>query len=188
MSASKSRRRVYIPTFEGEVEGWTMNYLTKQLWRVARTKDRDDCMQEAYCVFLRVADKYPDVNARHFMALYQTSWIRVFDDFSTQDTLVREVELLSDGRAVLNEPMGDTCNEGELLVKLREAPREVRMVLELLLRAPQEILDIALAGWFPNDKRTPNGISAKSSARINALLGLPADMNTLEQVREYFQP
>jgi hypothetical protein len=166
-----------------------MNFLSANLWRVARTKDRDDCMQDAYCVFLRVAEKYPDVNdPPHFMSLYQTSWRRAFHDFSTEDTRLRELELLSDGREEVHEPIGETCNEGELRVMLREAPREVKMVLELMLRAPQEILDIALAGWFPRDKRARNGISAQASARINALLGLPRDMNTLERVRDYFQP
>lgn len=191
MSASRKpkRRRVYIPTFEGAIEGWLHNFLTKNLWRVERTKDRDDCMQEAYCVFLRVAEAYPDVDGpAHFMSLFKTSWERAFHDFSTADTMVRAGELLNDGRPQLNEPMGDTCNEGELRVMLRQAPREVQMVLNLMLRAPQEILDIALAGFFPRDRRRRSGISAEASARINALLGLPLEMNTLERVREYFEP
>lgn len=192
MSASKKtnkRRRVYIPTFEGAIEGWLHNFLTKNLWRVERTKDRNDCMQEAYCVFLHVAETYPHVDdAPHFMALFKTSWERVFHDFSSVDSAVRSGELIDDGRPQIEEPIGDMANEGELRVMLRQAPREVQMVLNLMLRAPQEMLDIALAGFFPRDKRTHNGISAKASARINAMLGLPLEMNTLERVREYFQP
>src|SRR3954467_6068762 len=84
------RTRRHIPSFTGEIEGWTMNFLKVNLWRVARTMDRDDCMQEARCVFLRVADKYRDVNdPAHFMALYKTSWRRAFPDFSNMDTRVR---------------------------------------------------------------------------------------------------
>lgn len=192
MSASKKtnkRRRVYIPTFEGAIEGWLHNFLTKNLWRVERTKDRDDCMQEAYCVFLRVAEAYPHVDdAPHFMALFKTSWERAFHDFSTADTMVRAGELRSDGSAKIDEPVGDMCNEGELRVMLRQAPSEVKMVLNLMLRAPQEILDVALAGFFPSDRRKRSGISAEASARINALLGLPLEMNTLERVHDYFQP
>jgi hypothetical protein len=186
VSASKPRRRVYIPVFEGEIEGWTANHLRENLWRVARTKDRDDCMQEAQIVFLRCARMYPDVNARHFMALYKTAWTNAFHRFSRNDTRLREAEALSDGRECNMEAMGETCNEGELRVMLRQAPREVRMVLNLLLRAPQELADIALSGFTANDGRARNGVSKAASARINAMLGLPPESNTLERVREYF--
>lgn len=185
VSASKPRRRVYIPVFEGEIEGWTVNHLSENLWRVARTKDRDDCMQEAFIVFLRCAKAYPDVNARHFMALYKTAWTNQFHRFARNDTRMREVEPLNEAPASM-EAIGETCNEGELRVMLRQAPREVRMVLNLLLRAPQELAEIALAGFTANDGRTRNGVSKGASERINAMLGLPLEANTLERVREYF--
>lgn len=189
MSTSK-RRRVYIPTWEGEVEGWTVNHLTANLWRVQRTKDRDDCMQEAYCVFMRVVEKYPDVEAPHFMALYKTAWTRAFHDFATEDSALRGREVLhsqmerDDAKPM--EAMGETHNEGELRVLLRQAPREVRMVLNLLLRAPQEILDTALRDWKPDDRRNSTGMNRAASMRVNALLGLPLERNTLQEVRDYF--
>lgn len=183
MSASRSKTRRYIPTWQGEIEGWTVNHLTEHVWRVAGSMERSDCLQEAQCVFIRVAERYPEVNdPRHFMALYKTAWVNQFADFCRAERKVREHEV----HVPIMDRTGDTCNEGELRVKMRQAPREVRMVLNLLFNAPQEILDIVMSGW--NDKRSRTGVSKASAERLNAMLGLPVEMNTLERVREYFQP
>jgi hypothetical protein len=66
---------------------------------------------------------------------------------------------------------------------IKQAPREVRMVLSLLIDAPSEIVEAALAGWRPaGDRRSKSG----GSRQVNRLLGLPDDQDTMAQVREYF--
>jgi hypothetical protein len=180
----------FTPEFTGAIEGWVVNFLTKNLWRVARTMDRDDCMQEAQLVFLRVKRTYPGVtDAPHFMALFKTSWTRRFDDLSTDDSVIREAEVHYDNSAGREEDaapvefVGDVENEGELRVMLRQAPREVTMVLNLLLKAPQEMLDVLLGGWKGRDKRMKGG----GSEHINRLLGLPEQQDTLQRVQDYFR-
>lgn len=185
-------REPYVPEFKGPIEGWVVNFLTKNLWRVSRTMDRDDCMQEAQLVFLRVKRTYPNVtDAPHFMALFKTSWTRRFDDLSCEDSDIRSSELHyehqaddqdGDARAAV-EFVGDVQNEGELRVMLRQAPREVTMVLNLLLKAPQEMLDVLLGGWKGRDKRMKGG----GSEHINRLLGLPEQQDTLQRVQDYFR-
>lgn len=174
MSASKK----YVPEFDGVIKGWTVNFLTKNVWRVERIMTIDDCLQEAQLVFLRVSRTYKVTEAKHFMALYKTSWTRRFNDLSDENSAVRDNEVLSAKDAMPLDRVGDLANEGELRVMLRQAPREVRMVLELILRAPQEVVDIVFAGWRKDRQR--------GSERINAMLGLPLEQDTLQRVEKYF--
>lgn len=196
MSASKQPRKAaaraqkFVPEFKGPIEGWVVNYLKGNAWRVARTMEFDDCMQEAHLVFLRVARTYPDVtDPPHFMALFKTSWERRFVDLVREDARVRENEVAvdfapsDDGEGASFQAVGETDNEGELRVALRQAPREVLMVVNLLLRVPQEMLDALLAGWRGQDRR----MRAGGSEHINRLLGLPLHHDTLQQVQDYFR-
>lgn len=165
------------PVFKGTIEGWTVNHIAKNLWRVECLMSFDDCLQEAQLVFLRVKRTYPTIGeGPHFMSLYQTSLTRRFHDLSMEATALREHEL---PQAIPDLRVGDTANEGELRVMLRQAPREVRMVLDLFLRAPQEIADLAFAGWRKDRQ--------KGSDRINALLGLPPGSDSLQRVEDYFR-
>lgn len=180
----------YVPEFKGPIEGWVVNHLKDNAWKVARTMQFADCLQEAYIVFMRVCERYPDVeDAPHFMALFKTSWERYFIDLARHDRRVREVELplMSDPGpgedAPSWEPVGELQNEGELAVLLRQAPREVVMVLNLLLRAPQELLELALASWRGEDRR----MRAGGSEKINRLLGLPEHYDSLGAVRDHFR-
>ena len=180
----------YVPEFPGPVEGWVVNFLKDNLWRVQRTMDRDDCLQEARLVFLRVARTYPNVDAPHFMALFKTSWTRRFNDLSMEDSAIREAEISmyrdrgeDDGPDLPSEHVGDMVNEGELRVMLRQAPREVSMFLNLMLRAPQEVIELTLASWKGRDRRAKAG----GSERINRLLGLPEEHDLLSQTERYFR-
>lgn len=183
MSASKTpkpprKHRSYIPIFKGIIEGWTMNYLAANYWRVEQSMERRDCLQEAWLVFAKIAERYPDVEAPHFFALYRTAWTRRFDDLSTRDSRVRSHEIVRGRYADADREMtigpehiGELSNAGELLVALRQAPREVRMVLELVLRAPQEVVEMALAG---------------RGERLCGLLGIAPGRDVLAEVRAYF--
>lgn len=172
----------YKPEFKGPVEGWVVNYVTANYWRVERTHERADLIQDAYLVFRRVADRYPGVEARHFMALFKTSWTRHFTDLANADTATRAETHRAEGSA--DTDIGETGNAGPLLVAIRQAPAEVRAVLSLFLSAPEEILELALAGWKENDTRSRAG----ASGRINRLLGLPEGEDVLARVEDYFRP
>jgi hypothetical protein len=121
------------------------------------------------------------------MALFKRAWVNHFTDLAYADSRHRNetvplvIEFDDDSVAV--EPMGETNNEGELAIKLRQAPNEVRMVLNLFLSAPTEMLETALAGWSGTDRRRKDG----GSKRVCALLGLPIDYDVMAVVREYFR-
>lgn len=178
----------YLPEWEGPIEGWTVNFLAKHHWKVARTMPREDAMQEAVVVFLRLRRKYcmrdvdPVTDPPHFMALYKTSWQRHFIDLANADTEDRVcTSMPEDHEGVEREQTGCTDNDGVLAVMVRQAPREVSMVLALFLNAPQELLDLALNSWRNAGRGRP-----AESTRINQLLGLPSGYDSLGAVSEYF--
>lgn len=175
--------------WEGVFEAYTASYVHKNLWRLRRTCDEDDAMQEARIVFLRCARQYKDAvdNAAWFMSLYKRSLAARFADLATKDGHVRSVgELMCDviddtEGGVMLEPIGETANEGELAVLVAQAPSEVREVLALLLNAPIEIMELAAGAWRSKGRK-----SAFGNAMLNMLLGRPAEHPTLERVRDYF--
>jgi len=71
-----------------------------------------------------------------------------------------------------------------LAIMLRQAPREVIMVMNLFLNAPTEIAEVALSGWRGKDKRCRAG----GSKQICKLLGLPLDLDVMQMVDDYFKP
>lgn len=179
---------LYSPEFKGAIEGWIVNHTTKNHWRVRRSHDRADLMQEAYIVFMRVQAKYPGLGQpQHFMALFKTAWTRRFTDLANLDTQSRfQVEhpmrRFDDGESAELEAIGDRDNDGMLSVMLRQAPDEVKMVLNLFLSAPQELLDLALGSWNGVDRRCKAG----GSRKICQILGLPLDLDVMQLTEDYF--
>jgi hypothetical protein len=184
----------YSPEFKGAIEGWTVNHVSKNMWKVARTQQRDDVMQEAYEVFMRVARRYPDLDdPRHFMALYKTSWLRHFTDLANADTADRVTVGMSSLRPSRDggedeegerDFVGATDNDGALAVLIRQAPKEVKQVINLFLNAPQEILEMALAGW--SDRRDAR-YATGGSRRLCRLLGLPDNVDVMDMVERHFR-
>ena len=180
---------IYEAAWEGAFEGYTKKYVHKNLWRLTRTCDFDDAMQEARIVFMRCARKYADRidYAAWFMAVYKRSLMGRFADLATNDTRYRSTaqELThegDDGVRQHEEAVGELVNAGELACAVSGAPSEVREVLALLFGAPAELLDVARRAWGASRHKDPFG-----NAMINKLLGRAPAYPSLEEVREYFE-
>lgn len=177
---------MYTPKFKGEIEGYVVNHLKRNLWRIASTHDHRDAMQEAYLVFMRCCDKYPQTDTpQHFMALFKQAWTNRIIDLSAKSTKARamvsaEVEGL-DGDYFDRDVVGELDNAGYLLTLLRQAPAEVLLVLNLFLNAPKEVLDLATATWEQQGRR--KGGESKLLARM---LGLPEGSDPIKATRDYF--
>lgn len=168
--------------FKGPVEGYVVNYLHGQHWRVQSTLTHLECLQEAYIVYDTCVRTYPDVEPRHFMALFKTSWHRRFTDLSVADTRSRATGLTlctEDGAAL--DVVGELDNQGFLKTMIRQAPTEIKQVLSLLADCPSELLDLALAGWRQQGHRQKGG-----NSQVCAFLGLPPDSRPLDAVYDYF--
>lgn len=178
---------MYQPAFEGPIKGWGVNFCKKNYWRVKVTMPWEDLLQELAVAFLRVKQKYPETESpQHFMSLFQRSWINKFNDFSIEDTHVRKIfvdRFIHDGIDDTEpDTIGELDHDGELSIKLKQAPREVMMVLNLILNAPAELVVVAMQGWNGKDARCRAG----GSKRINLMLGLPTDFDVMNMVRNYF--
>lgn len=173
------------PGWEGPVEGWVIKFLTREHWKVARTVPWEDAVQEARVVFLRVLRRYPGVEPAHFMSLFMTSWRNHFLDLANDDTRRRaEVAMPELAPGAQLDSAGDLDNDGFLRTALRQAPREVAMVLSLFLNAPQELLEAAMG---PRNTRARARRTAEQQEEVAVcrLLGLPEGSAPLAATREY---
>ena len=80
-------RARFVPTWEGPVEGWTINTINKQIWRVVPQYDFNDLLQEAFTYFLICCERYPEVlDPPHFMALYKRCFLNRINDLAARRT------------------------------------------------------------------------------------------------------
>lgn len=178
---------MYLPEFKGPIEGWTVNMLTKQVWRVSRTHSFEEVMQEAYIVFMRCAARYPIVDTpQHFMSLYKRAWTNELNDLSIKAS--RAAMLVSENHADpeadeawSSDAIGEHENLGQLSTMIRQAPREVLMVINLFLNAPTELLELASQAWSKQGKRKPEG-----NAMLARLLGTDPNQDLIDAVERYF--
>ena len=179
----------FNPIYPGPIEGWTVNYCKQHFWRVERSMEWADLMQESYIVFLRCLAKYPDLETpQHFMALYKRAWCHELNDLAEKDTrlrvMVQESSLNHEDDGPAYEATGELQNDGHLAILLKEAPSEVLAVLNLFLSAPTELVEMALDGWTGRDRRT----TTKGSSKICRMLGLNPDLDVLQLVEDYLTP
>lgn len=182
----------YRPEWKGPIEGYVVNFLTKSLWRLTPLHDRDDALQEAYVVFLRCAAKYPLMDTpQHFMSLFKTAWVNEFNDLSVKATKARKAIPVSqlgrvdedgDEVVVVADVAGSTDNDGALALMVKQAPREVLMVLNLFLNAPAELLELATATWQKQGK-----YSAGGERWVEKMLGMPSGTNPIKRTEDYFK-
>lgn len=165
-------------SFEGPVQGYLVNQMQANLWRFDGLED-GDVLQEGYEIYVRCADRYPDVEPRHFMALYKSALHNRFTDLANEATKHRHQNL---DDYVHTTTIGSLENDGYLRTVIRQAPAEVKMVLNLFLNAPTELLELAMTSW-----RAQGRIKAGGNAQVAQWLGLPAGSKPLDVVRDYFE-
>lgn len=173
---------MYKPKYNGPIQGWAVNYSAANAWKVSAIMELDDLLQESYMIFLKCKARYPVLEeAKHFMALYKRAFTNHVTDLAELASRSKD-ETDHDISVIHMTHCGETDNDGRLATLLRQAPREVQMVLNLMLNAPQELVDLTVAGWHTVDRRCTNG----GAGRINAALGLDPKLNVMQMVHDYF--
>lgn len=173
--------------FEGPIKGWVVNQMCRDFWRVEATLTREDVMQDAYETFLRCNRKTrgQKLNERQFMAYYKLAWVNQMNEMANADTKHRRPLSIQardeDGTPLLGDLVGELENAGFLRVMMRQAPTEVSLCVNLLLNAPSELLEMALASWRDQGRKEAGG-----NKQVAAWLGLDANARPLDAVREYF--
>lgn len=188
----KPRPRRYIPKFEGAIEGYVVNFLRTNFWRVQRSMEFQDCMQEAHWLFLRLAERYGVLDTpQHFMGLFKRSWHNHFTNLSNTDTKIRvevsDSQLADDGEDIsysgmLEQMVGDTDCTGHVLILLQQAPADVRTVLAFFASAPQDVVESAFSAWRSARRKKEGG-----NNMLCQLLGFAPGTDLLGSVSKYFE-
>ncbi len=76
--------------WDRRIFGYARKYLARHVWRVGREMDLDDLLQDAYILFLKLQERYPDVSDRHFMALWKVSLRNWMHNLAKRRTRRRE--------------------------------------------------------------------------------------------------
>src|SRR5690606_11351497 len=144
------RVEIWRPRWEPEIKFWSLAYIRKNKWRYEYTHDVDDLIQDAYVVFMKVAEAYPRcVQPGHFMALYKTSLRNMLWDKSRE--YERKLHLIDEHMEVDFAQTGDCdtpdplSNLGEVAALIASGPPEIRMFMSFIqndenllkLREPQ---------------------------------------------------
>lgn len=183
---------MFEPVFEGPVEGYVKNFLKKNFWKVSKSMEFEDVMQEARLLHWELVQRYPEVDTPQWMmSLFKTSWYHHFTDLANNDTnqrvLVSECQfnvIDEDGSAydsVISQAMGETENAGMLRMAIKQAPSEIKQVINLFLNAPSELLDLMSASWTEKGKKKVMGNQMLCQA-----LGRKPGTDVLGEVRAYF--
>lgn len=181
---------VFVPVFDGTIKGWVVNYLRRNYWRIQRTMEYDDAVQEAHLLFLELVKRYPNVDTpQWFMTLFKRSWVHHFADMSVSDTAARNEVTFGATTADEDESLqsyidsfpGDPDNFGMITLMIMNAPAEIRSVVALFLRAPTETLELACSAWKMQGKKNELG-----NQMLAKLLGLDPNGDVIQDVRDYF--
>jgi len=194
MQTKKLRKRVlssrrYTPQWKGFIEGYVKNFMVANYWRVANHMGYEDCIQEAHFLFFRLKKKYGNLDTpQHFMTLFKRSWMNEFNDFSSAATKHRKEVYIDDLKEINFEytffegvEFSELENDGELAVMIEQAPSDIKLVLQLLLSAPIEVLDMFRSAWKSRGKYNDFG-----NTHLCSILGLPDKTDVVEKINNYF--
>lgn len=149
----------------------------------------EDLMQEAYVVFLKVQQKYPDVEkGAHFMCLFKTAWNNHFTDFTYLDTkhrvLIRDSDMVTEEEtSFIGALPGDLSHSGMLMTAIRQAPSEVQSVVSIFLHAPAELLELVAGGLS-----TRRNCKDRGNELLCRMVGAKPNTNLVGMVEDYFSP
>jgi len=177
-----SRERVlpsFTPRWEGPIEGWTVNYTRRNLWRVIPLHDFEDLVQDGFFRFLVCVERYPEVvDPPHFMRLYQRAFTNHIHDLADargrSGTVAADVnlDLIPDSHAASD------FAEVEMRLKLEGAPAPLLQLLASLRELPDDLLE------FARDRAS--GARETTEERLQRLARCSAPMREL--VAEWLAP
>lgn len=77
------QKKIWTPAWEGVIEGWTLKFSARNIWRLIPHHDIEDLRQDGYFIFRMCIAKYPKVTEpKHFLSLYRTCFTNHVHDLS----------------------------------------------------------------------------------------------------------
>jgi len=185
-------------TFKGPIEGFVINYLKRNYWRVSALWTYEDAFSEAQVLFYDLYNRYVTHgkvdNIKWFMTLYKKSFINLIHSQSVKDSTYRETiipintfvtsdsELAElESRLFGIEPSSEKSVTLKLLIE--QAPNEIKTLVSVIAKAPAELLDSLTSTWKKRGKKIPFG-----NEMLCALIGVdPKKVNIIKLMKNYFQ-
>jgi|SRR3990167_8072454 len=177
--------------YKGSIEGFVINYINQNFWRVGEITSKEDLIQESLYIYYKCKNKYKKIwneNAKWFFSLFKSSFINYFHGLSVKNTEKMDNEICIDVEENYEEFISiyainrQDYNEGYLLVLIEQAPEEVGAVLSLLFNAPKELLEEVGIAWRLRGKR-----KVQQNEHLCNLLGYNSDsVNLLDAVFNWF--
>jgi len=165
----------FRPQFKGEIEGWAVNYISRNVWKLGLEHEFDDLLQDAYFYFLKCTDRYSTVvEPKHFMSLFKTCLRNHFYELANQRTRRAEVHTEVEQQIELT----DDIDELETRLLLDSAPTEITALLEALG------INAGLEATKPQPHfRHANGTRETNNERLCRLVGVdPAEVDMVGKV------
>lgn len=169
------------------VKPYVINFLKQHYWKVKNILSYDDAMGEAQLQFVRTIQRLTKngneiKNDAHLMSLFKTSWSRHFITLANKASKHITYTDMSDEAYdfVVNGLVGESDNQGFITVLMNQAPNEIKQVLALLCKIPEESINQIIRLLNRNQLKEANLL-------ISTLLGLDSKKNVLQQTLNYLQ-
>jgi hypothetical protein len=177
----RRRRRPLKSLWPGVAEGYATNQVHAQLWRMHGRETFEDMMQEAFLVYARVHARYATKtnDPKWLMALFREALQNRLTDLARRNGLRARCELVTDAVDISTERSDPIDAIDELIEAVDNAPQELRSVLLVLLKAPDEIVE---------EVQKCARRSARRASRFMCLLtGQSEDTDLWDRAREYLK-
>jgi hypothetical protein len=163
-------------------EGHARKQVYKHLWRMHGRETYDDLMQEAFLVYARVHARYATkaTNPAWLMSLYRESLHHHLIDLARRSVVRARSELVTDEVDISTTDTSEPVDVYDhALEAIERAPDEIRSVLLVLLKAPDELLE--------EIHRCACRSVERASRIMCALTGQPQSQDVWEKAREYLR-
>jgi hypothetical protein len=167
----------YTPAWEGPIEGWSLKYAVRHVWRVAPEYSVDDLMAEAFLIFKQAEERYAGKakNGAHFMALYKLCLASHITDLAWKRSKRKEVVKTDAGDdevkafEAVDRRSTDAQIDAELRMLVQEAPERIRRVITMLMEYSTGSKD------KPQMRRRLDGTRETTNAYVCRLVGLDSN-------------
>jgi hypothetical protein len=174
----------YCPVWEGCIECYVKNKVSKELWRFKRINyEYNDLVNEAYLVFhecrSRFKNKYPTLkeNQSLFMSYFKRCLHNLFYDFGVDSSKIK-MNIVDKDLSEIDYSLGDDDKKSLSLI-LKDAPKEVKQVLSIIMNSPLELLEFM--GFTKKNSR-----SIFNNKKLCDLIGVNSvEVNLVDMVKKY---
>ncbi len=161
-----------IPSYKGEIEGWTVKFVMKNFWRVSKIMEMEDVFQDCLYLFYMCKQRYNYISEpKHFMAIYKTCVINLLNRGSNAQT-----------SSIKNLVPWEDATDSGYIFELADAKALNDYVSRWLLREDPILDKLITAIELGNEPvKRQNGTRETTKDFLSRILGVDFDMVYLEE-------